>query len=46
MGAEPVTELALAGGLSEDRAKAQGIGVHLAKMKSDLTNYSLLHNFV
>ena len=35
---EPTTELALAGGIPEGRAKAQGIGVHLAKMRRNPSN--------
>jgi hypothetical protein len=30
---EPAVELALASGIPEGRAKAQGIGVHLARME-------------
>ena len=37
VGAEPAIELAPAGGISESRAKSQVIGVHLAKVNSDLS---------
>jgi hypothetical protein len=33
VGAEPATKLAMAGGISEGREKAQGIGVHLTRME-------------
>jgi len=35
---EPAIGLALASGIPEGRAKAQGIDVHLAKIRSGLTN--------